>query len=237
LPSQSYRFKEASELISRAPHSGSNKTMRQPQPRYVEVICSKSLANTDKLSAPSHRNHPPSSKDREVISSRHPETDIPPLDRSRGSGHDPGHVYAEKFSRDDHMNADPPYLPRGIYEEPVRSQDVANRVSSHNDAMNEPISPAPHPRRRGSVSTVSAALIVPAPMMAESARGRSHDRSPRNHHETQQTSTQPSSTLLPTLQSRPPKDMQPVEDRRHRERRTDRAREVNMSLFGLNLVV
>jgi hypothetical protein len=212
--------------------------MRQPQPRYVEVICSNSLANTDKLSAPSHRSHPPSTKDREVFSSRHPDTDIPRLDRSRGSGHDdPGHAYVEKFSRDDHIPADPPYPPRGIYEEPVRSQEVANRASLHNDAMcRGPIPPAPRPRRRGSVSTVPAALMVPAPTMAESPRGRSHDRSPRNHHETQQTSTQPSSTSLPTIQSGPPKDMQPAEDRRRRERRTDRARGVNMSLFGLKLV-
>jgi hypothetical protein len=154
------------------------------------------------------------------------------LDRSRGPGHDSGHVYVEKFSRDDHMRGDPPYPPRGIYEDPIRSQDVANRASLYNDAMSrEPIPPISHSRRRGSVSVVSTVPIISAPSIAENAHGRSRDRSPRAHHETRPTSTQPPSAPLPTRQSGPPQDMQVVEDRRHRERRIDRAREVEMPSF------
>jgi len=204
------------------------------------MFCSfdRKSTNTDIFSALSHRHYHPSSKDHEVFSSRHPDTDMPRLDRSRGSGHDSGHVYMDKSSRDDHMKADPPYPPRGIYEEPVRSQDVGDRPSSlHNDVMGrEPILPIPHSRRRESVSAVSAAPIVSASMIVENARGRSRDRSPRTHHEPRQTGTQPSSAPLPAMQSGPPLDTQFIEDRRHRERRIDHEREVGMSLFSLNFV-
>ena len=154
------------------------------------------------------------------------------FDRSRGSGHDP--VYVDKFNRDDHMKADPPYQPRVIYEEPVRSQDVANRTSSHNDAMGrEPIPPTshPHPRRRESVSKVPADPMLSPPVILDNARGRSRDRSPRirHHHEPRRTSTQPSSAVM---QPGPPQDMQFVEDHRHRERRIDREREVGLSLLS-----
>ena len=152
------------------------------------------------------------------------------FDRSRDSGHDP--VYVDKFNRDDHMKADPPYQPRVIYEEPVRSQDVPNRTSSHNDAMSrERISPTSHPRRRESVSKVPADSMLSAPVILDNARGRSRDRSPRthHHHEPRRTNTQPSSAVM---QPGPPQDMQFVEDHRHRERRIDREREVGLTLLS-----
>jgi len=217
-------------MISRPPPlSGPNRIMRQPQPRYVDVThVFKLFAHIDILSALSHRHYPPSPKDHESFSSRHPDVDVSRFDRSRGSGHDPAHVYVDKFNRDDHMKADPPYPPRVSFEEPVRSQDMANRTSSHNDAMSrEPVPPTSHPRRR---ETVSKVPMISAPVILENARGRSRDRSPpRTHHEPRRTSMQPSSAVM---QSGPPQDMQFVEDHRHRERRIDREREVSISLLG-----
>ena len=153
------------------------------------------------------------------------------FDRSRGSGHDP--VYVDKFNRDDHIKADPPYQPRVIYEEPVRSQDVANRTS-YNDAMGrEPIPPTSHshPRRRESVSKLPVDPMLSPPVILDNARGRSRDRSPpiRHHHEPRRTSMQPSSAVM---QPGPPQDMQFVEDHRHRERHIDREREVSLSLLS-----
>ena len=143
------------------------------------------------------------------------------FDRSHGSGHDP--VYVDKFNRDDHMKGDPPYPPRVIYEEPVRSQDMANRTSSHNDAMSrEPIPPTSHHRRRESVSKVPAVSMLSTPVILENTRGRSRDRSPRTRHEPQRTS----------MQSGAPQDMHLVEDHRRREHRIDREREVGILLLS-----
>jgi hypothetical protein len=228
LPPQSHRYKEASDLAPRPPLSGSNRIMPQPQPRYVGVICSLSFVNTDKPSAqPPHRHYPPRSRDNEVFPTRHPDADLSRLDRSRGSGRDPGYVYADKFNRDDHMKVDPPYPPRGVYEEPVR--DLANRTSSHSDTISRgPIPPAPHPRPRENTNMVPATPIVPASTI-EKAHRRSRDRSPRHHHEPRQMSKQSSSASLPTMQSGPPQDKQFVDDYRHRGRRNDRDREVGFS--------
>ena len=143
------------------------------------------------------------------------------FDRSRGSVHDP--VYVDKYNRDDHMKGDPPYPPRVIYEEPVRSQDMANRTSSHNAMSREPIPPTSHHRRRESVSKAPAASMLSTPVILENVRGRSRDRSPRTRHEPQRTS------MLSTPQDM---DMQFVEDHRHRERRIDREREVGISLLS-----
>ncbi|KAI0290977.1 hypothetical protein BC826DRAFT_1024125 [Russula brevipes] len=97
LPPQSHRYKEASDFTSRPPLSGSNRAIPQPQASAQGP----------------HRSYPPSSKDPGVPSSRQPNTDTSRLDRSRGSGHDPGHAYVDKFSRDDHMKGDPHYSSRG----------------------------------------------------------------------------------------------------------------------------
>lgn len=201
--------------------------MPQPQPRYVDIICSRSFVNNDKPSAQPQRHYPPSSKNNEVFSSRHPDVDLSRLDRS-GSGRDPGYVYMDKFSRDDHMKVDSSYPPRGSFEEPMRSHDLANRTSAHNDATSHgPIPLNSHPRPRESMNAVPASPTVPAPMIAEKAHRHSRDRSPR-HHESRQISKQPSSASLHTMQSGPPQDMQFVEDHRHRGRRIDRDREVGV---------
>jgi hypothetical protein len=202
--------------------------MPQPQPRYVDIICSRSFVNNDKPSAQPHRHYPPSSKNNEVISSRHPDVDLSRLDRSRGSGRDPGYVYVDKFSRDDNMKVDSSYPPRGPFEETVRPHDLANRTSAHNDATSRgPIPLNSHPRPRESMNAVPASVTVPAPMIVEKGHRRSRDRSPR-HHESRQISKQPSSVSLHTMQSGPPQDMQFVEDHRHRGRRIDRDREVGV---------
>ena len=199
--------------------------MPQPQPRYVGFICSLLFVNTDTPSAqPPHRHYPPRSRDNEVFPSRHPDTDLSRSDRSRGSGREqPGYAYADKFSRDDHMNVDSPYPPRGPYEEPVR--DLSNRTSSHNDAISRgPIPPAPHPRPRENTNTVPATPTVTASVIEKSHR-RSRDRSPRQH-EPRQMNKQPSSASLPSIQSGPPQDKH---DYRHRGRRIDRDVEVSLS--------
>jgi hypothetical protein len=146
LPPQSHRYREASDLTSRPPLSGSNRIMPQPQLRYVGIIYSQSLVNNSKRSTQSsHRHRPPSSKDNEVFPSRHSDPDLSRLDRSRNSGHGPGYVYVDKFSRDDHMKVDSPYPSRGPYED-VRPQNLANRTSSHNDPTSRgPIPPSPSP--------------------------------------------------------------------------------------------
>lgn len=210
LPPQSHRYREASDLTSRPPLSGSNRIMPQPQ-----------------LSAhSSHRHYRPSSKDKEVFPSRHSDPDLSRLDRSRNSGHGPGYVYVDKFSRDDHMKVDSPYPSRGPYEEPVRHQDSTNRTSLHNDAISRGhIPPSPLPRSRETMNAVPATPIVLASTIAEKPHRRSRDRSPRHHHEPRQMSNQPSSTSLSTTQTRPPQDMQLVEDRRRRGRRIDSDRE------------
>lgn len=208
LPPQSHRYRDASELASRPPLSGSNRIIPPPQSRYVDVRYSKSFVDTETPSAqPPHRHYPPSSKDHDVFSSRHPDTDMSRFDRLRNSGHDAGNVYVDKFSRDDHIKVDLLYPPRDLYEEPVHPQDSVNRSSPYNDPMNrEPIPPTPHSR--------------------EHVRRRSRDRSPRLHRELRQTGTQSSSALLPAATSGPPQAMQFVEDHRHRERRIDRDRGV-----------
>jgi hypothetical protein len=179
-------------------------------------------------SAQPHRHYPPSSKDNEVFPSRHPDADLSRLDRSRGSGRDPGYVYVDKFSRDDHMKVDSSYPPRGPYED-MRPQDLPNRTSAHNDAISRGAIPLnSHPRPRESMNAVPATPTVPAPMIVEKTHRRSRDRSPRHYHESRQISKQPSSASLPTMQSGPPQDMQLVEDHRHRGRRIDRDREVGM---------
>ncbi len=183
----------------------------------------------------SHRHYPPSSKDNEVLPSRHSDTDLSRLDRSRNSGHDPGYVYVDKFSRDDHMKVDSSYTSRDPYEEPVRPQDLVNRTSSHNDAMSRgPIPPAPHLRSRESMNAVPATPIVPASTTVEETHRRSRDRSPRHHHESRQMSKQPSLALLSlsTTQSGPPQDMQVVEGHRNRGRRINRDREVCTIISG-----
>jgi hypothetical protein len=199
--------------------------MPQPQLRYVDIIYSQSLVNTSKRSTqPSHRHYPPSSKDIEVFTSRHSDPDLSRLDRSRDSGHGPGYVYVDKFSRDDHMKVDPPYPSRGPYEEAVRPQDLGNRTSSHNDAKSRgPIPPSPLPRSRESMNAVPATPI--ASTIVEKRHRRSRDRSPRHHHESRQMSNQPSLASLSTTQTGPPQDMLSVEDHRHRGH-GDRDREV-----------
>ena len=228
MPPQSHRYKEASDLTPRPPLSGSNRIMPQPQPRYVGIICSLLFVNADKPSVqPPQRNYPPRSRDNEVFPSRQPDADLSRPDRSRGSGRDPGYAYADKFSRDDHMNVDSPYPPRGPYEEPVR--DLGNRTSSHNDAINRgPISSAPHHRPRENTNAVPATPTVPASVIEKSHR-RSRDRSPRHRDEPRQMSKQPSSASLPSIQSGPSQDKQYVDDYRHRGRRIDRDREVSLS--------
>jgi hypothetical protein len=206
--------------------------MPQPQVRYVGIIYAQSLVNTSKRSTPpSHRHYPPSSKDNEVFPSRHSDPDVSRLDRSRNSGHGPGYVYVDRFSRDDHMKVDSSYPSRGPYEEPVRPQDLANRTSLHNDAISRgPIPPSPLPRSRESMNAVPATPIVLASTIVEIPHRRSRDRSPRHHHGSRQMSNQPSLAPLSTTQTRPTQDMQLVEDRRHRGRRIDRDREVCVSL-------
>jgi len=201
--------------------------MPQPQLRYVSIIYSQSLVNTSKRSTqPSHRHYPPSSKDNEVFPSRHLDTDLRP-DRSRNSGHGPGYVYVDKFSRDDHMKVDSPYPSRGPYEEPVRPQGLANRTSSHNDAKSRgAIPPSPPPRSRESMNPIPAMPIVAASTVVEKSHRRSRDRSPRRNRESRQMSNRPSLASLSTTQAGPPQDMQSVEDHRHRGRRADRDREV-----------
>lgn len=192
-------------------------------------MCPQSFVNTDKLSAqPPHR----TSKDNEVFPSRNLDAELSRLDRSRGSGHghDPGYVYADKFSRDDYTKVDSQYPPRGPYEEPPRPKDMTNRTSLQNDAISRgPISSAPPSRPRESMNVVPATPVSPASMIVEKAHGRSRARSPRHHHEPRQMSKQSPSASLPTMQSGPPQNMQFVEDHRQRGRRTDRDREVGMS--------
>jgi hypothetical protein len=202
--------------------------MPQPQPRYVGIIYSQPLVNTSKRSTrPSHRNYPPSSKDSEVFPSRHSDPDLLRPDRSRNSGHGPGYVYMDKFSRDDHMKVDLPYPSRDPYEEPVRPQDLGNRTSSHNDAIRRgPIPPSPLPRSRESMNPVPATPIVLASTIVEKPHQRSRDRSPRHHHESRYMSNQHSLTSLSTTQTGPPQDIQLAEDHRHRGRRIHRDREV-----------
>jgi hypothetical protein len=228
LPPQSHRYREASDLTSRPPLSGSNRIMPQPQLRYISIIYSQSLVNTNKRSTqPSHRHYPPSSKDNEVFPSRHSDPDPSRLDRSRNSGHGSGYVYVDKFSRDDHMKVDSPYPSRGPYEEPVRPQDLGNRTSSHNDAIRRgPIPPSPLPRSRENMNAVPATPIVLTSTIVEKPYRRSRDRSPRRHRESRQMSNQPSLASLSTTQTGPPQDMQLVEDYRHRGRRIDRDRKV-----------
>jgi hypothetical protein len=178
---------------------------------------------------PSHRHYPPSLKDNEVFTSHHSDADMSRLDRSRSSGHDPGYIYVDKFSRDDHMEVDSSYPSRGPYEEPVRLQDVGNRTSSHNDAISRgPIPPALLPRSRDSVNAVSATSVVSASTIVAKTHRRSRDRSPQHHHESRQMSKLPSSASLSlsTTQSGSPQDVQSVENYRHRGRRIDRDREV-----------
>jgi hypothetical protein len=165
-----------------------------------------------------HRSYPPSSKDPGVPSSRQPNTDTSRLDRSRGSGHDPGHAYVDNFSRDDHMKGDPLYSSRGLYEEPPRAQGLAIRTSSHDDAPNR--------GPRINAAPVSPPPITPTRVIVENVRGRSRDRSPRAHREPRQMSTQSLSASLPAMQPGPPQDMQFVEDHRQGGRRIDRDREV-----------
>ncbi|KAH9988799.1 hypothetical protein BJV74DRAFT_460805 [Russula compacta] len=131
LPPQSHRYRDASELASRPPLSGSNRIIPPPQ----------------SSAQPPHRHYPPSSKDHDVFPPRHPDTDISRFDRSRNSGHDAGNVYVDKFSRDDHIKVDLLYPPRDPYEEPVHHQDSVNRSSSYKDAMSrEPVPLTPHSR-------------------------------------------------------------------------------------------
>ena len=202
--------------------------MPQPQVRYVDIICSRSLVNTSKRSTQlSHRHYHPSSRDNEVFPSRHSDPDLSRLDRSRNSGHGPGFVYVDKFSRDDHMKVDSPYPSRGPYEEPVRPQDLSNRTSSHNDAISRGrILPPSLPRSRESMNASPVTPIVVVSTIVEKRHRRSRDRSPRHHHESRQMSNQPSLASLSTTQTGPPQDMQLVEDHRHRGRRIDRDREV-----------
>lgn len=199
--------------------------MPQPQLRYVSIIYSQSLVNINKRSTQlSHRHYPPSSKDNEVFPSRHLDPD-----RSRNSGHGPGYVYVDKFSRDDHMKVDSPYPSRGPYEEPVRPQGLANRTSSHNDAMSRgPMPPSPPPRSRESMNAVPTMPIVAASTVVEKSHRRSRDRSPRRNRESRQMSNRPSLASLSTTQTGPPQNMQLVEDHRHRERRADRDGEVSI---------
>jgi hypothetical protein len=201
--------------------------MPQPQVRYVGIIYSQSFININKRSTqPSHRYYPTSSKDNEVFPSRHSDPDLSRLDRSRNSGHGPGYVYMDKFSRDDHMKVDSPYPSRGPYEEQVRPQDLANRTSSHNDAISRgPIPPSPLPRSRESINAVPTPTVF-ASTIVEKPHRRSRDRSPRRHQESRQISNKPSLVSLSTTQTGPPQDMQLSEDHRHRGRRIDRDREV-----------
>jgi hypothetical protein len=228
LPPQSHRYREASDLTSRPPLSGSNRIMPQPQARYVDIIYSQSLIDINKCSAqPSHRHYLTSSKDNEVFPSRPSDSDLSRLDRSRNSGHGPGYVYTDKFSRDDHMRVDSPYPSRGPYEEHVRPQDLTSRTSSHNDAASRgPIPPSPLLRSRESINAVPAAPMVLTSTIVEKSHRRSRDRSPRRHHESRQISNKPSLALLSTTQTGPSQDMQLAEDHRHRGRRIDRDREV-----------
>ncbi|KAH9959452.1 hypothetical protein BC827DRAFT_505536 [Russula dissimulans] len=219
LPSQSHRYKEASELAARPPLSGPNITMPQ----------------TQHSAQPPHRHYPPSSRDHDLFPPRHPDTDRSPLDRSRTSGHDPVHVYVDKISRDDHMRAaDPPYPPRGRYEEPVRLQNMANRTSLHHDTISRgPIPPTPHSRSRESMNTVPTSPMASSPMLVENFHGRSRDRSPRPHHEPRQMGSQPLSASSPTMQ--PPPDLQFIEAHRHYERRIDRDREGDTPILLRNV--
>ena len=205
--------------------------MPQPPVRYVGIIYSQSLVNTSKRSTqPSHRHYPPSSKDNEVFTSRHSDSDLSRLDRSRNSGHGPGYVYVDKFSRDDHMKIDSPYPSRGPYGEHARPQDLAHRTSSHNDAISrEPIPPPPLPRSRESINAAPATPIVLTSTIMEKPHRRSRDRSPRHHHESRQMNSKPSLASLSTTQTGAPQDMQLAEDHRHRGRRIDRDREVRIS--------
>ena len=159
--------------------------MPQPQLRYVGIIYSRSFVNTSKHSMqPSHRHYRPSSKDNEVFPSRNSDPDLSRLDRSRNSGHGPGYVYVDKFSRDDPIKVDSPYPSRGPYEEPMRPQDLANRTSSHNDAISRgPIPPSSLPRLRESMNAAPATSTVLVSTIVEKPHRRSRDRSPRHHRE------------------------------------------------------
>ena len=201
--------------------------MPQPQVRYVGIIYSQSLVNINKFSTqPSHRHYPTSSKDNEVFPSRHSDPDLSRLDRSRNSGHGPGYIYVDIFSRDDHMKVDSPYPSRSPYEEHVRPQDSANRTSSHNDAISRvPVPLSPLPRSRESINAVPATMVL-ASTIVEKPHRRSRDRSLRRLHESRQISNKPSLASLSTTQTGPPQDMQLAEDHRHRGRRVDRDREV-----------
>lgn len=185
-------------------------------------MCSQSLVNVNKRSTqPSHRHYPTSSKDNEVFSSRHSDPDLSRLDRPRNSGHGPGYVYVDKFSRDDHMKVDSHHPSRDPYEEHVRPQELANRTSSHNDAISRgPIPLSPLARSRESINAVSATVMVLASTIVEKPHRRSRDRSPRRHHESR---NKPSLAPLSATQTGPP---QLAEDQRHRGRRIDRDREV-----------
>jgi hypothetical protein len=127
----------------------------------------------------------------------------------------------DKFSRDDHMDVDPPYPPRSPYEESARPRELPTRTSSHNDAISRGhIPPMPRSRRRGSLNAVPAPRAS-APVVAESVRGRSRDGSPQPHHEPRQAILLSSSAPLSTLPPGPPQDMPSAEDHRYRGRRFD----------------
>jgi hypothetical protein len=192
------------------------------------IIYSQSLVNISNHSAqPSHRHYPPSSKDNEVFPSRHSDPDLSRLDRSRNSGHGPGYIYVDKFSRDDHMKVDSPYPSRGPYGEHVRPHELANRTSSHNDAISR--GPNPPSRSRESINPVPSTPIIFTSTIVDKPHRRSRDRSPRHHHESRQTSNKPSSASLSTTQTGPPQDIQLAEDHRYRGRRIERDREVCVS--------
>jgi hypothetical protein len=177
----------------------------------------------DKSSATSlHRHYPAISSDHEVLSSRHSDTDTPRLNHSRASVHDLGHAYADKFSRDDHMDVDPPYPSRSPYDESVHPRELPNRTSSHNDAISRGhIPPTSHSRRREGLNAVLVPPRASAPVVAESVRARSRDGSPQPQYEPRQASTLPSSAPLPTLPPGKSQDIPSAEDHRHRGRRFD----------------
>lgn len=177
------------------------------------------IINIDKFSVPPlHRHYP--ARDHEVLPARHLDTDTERLGRPRASGHDLGHAYMDKFSRHDHMDVDPPYPSRTSYED-SHPRELPNRTSSHEDAIGRTIPPIPRSRRRESLNTVPATPIVSAPVVVESVRGRSRDRSPQPRHEPRPTNVLPSVAPLPTLQPGPPQDPPSTEDCRYRGRRFD----------------
>jgi hypothetical protein len=193
-------------------------------------ICS---LDVDDLSAPPHRHYPAVPREKDVLPSRLPDTDIGKLDNPRrGSGHDLVHPYPDKFRRDDHMDVDPPYSSRASrYEEPARPRELGNRSSSHTDVMSrEAVPPTSRSRRRNSLNARPTTPVGSTSITSEKIRGRSRDRSPRSYQEPRRTSVLASSAPLSTMLPRPPRDAQFVEDYGHHERRVDRDREVSMLL-------